>query len=981
MLPAPSFHRVLAAAALVLFLGLGFVAPVGAYDAQVAWSPVAGSSGYKLYVRENGGAYGAGTDVSAPTPDGDGVIRFVLTGLNRRATTYFTVTSYTGPQTESGRSNELSIGYAAAAAVIDTDGDGLTDAREDTNLDGIVDAWETDPEIADTDGDTVSDGIEVAQGSNPLDPDSRPGSGPTATPTPGVGCASVQVPAEGGTFTGSTSGGSGFAGTCVATDTAPDRVFQWTPAVSGSATISTCGGTTSFDTALYVRSSSCDGSELACNDDTTGCWTTEPNDHHGSRLALQVVAGQTYFIVVDGFEGASGAFTLSIVPPAAGPPTSTLTATPVATLTPTRTATALPTATKTATPVATATPTRTATVVPTTTRTATPLPTATQTRTPDPIATTTVVPTVSERPTPNPTATVGAGVEDRTHAGDIIARVPLARGGGNKDLEVIRDGDMPSAGTNEARRQYDTNDGKNEANEDWIGYAFATPQTFSHLVFQEGMHFARGGWFLSLTVHVRQGGMWSAVSSLRVSPAYPGVDDGRSYETYTMTFAPITGDAIRIWGRPGGTDDFISVGELRVYGKAVTPSPDGTAPTPPRTATPASTATVSPVAPTVRPTATSGAGGTPIPTGVATPAPGRCGNNVREGREQCDGRDLSACAARCLDDCTCAASFTFPTTGWTAKRGSGETAVADEPFDASTARAQVLVVDAVPGVPVDLVYPERPTLALPFPVLSFTSRARRDAHLQVTVHASDGRRYTLAYVVGSGVPIASRHHAKFPVAVPSGEFQTTVRDLAADLWAAFHLEFVSVAQMTARGSMQISDITIASPGVLPTESTRAAELMLPADGWAQQGLGTMVENEYDAELAAPTLRSEPRDFQLANFSVSFPEKDSLVAEYGTFSLVVRDEQRLAIEVRVRVKRGVARLRYEAGLRASVTRGRKTTLPLVTIPVEGSSYRLVTIDLASDLAAVVPGATLDGVLGIRIQGKARIGDVILREPIR
>jgi hypothetical protein len=75
------------------------------------------------------------------------------------------------------------------------------------------------------------------------------------------------------------------------------------------------------------------------------------------------------------------------------------------------------------------------------------------------------------------------------------------------------------------------------------------------------------------------------------------------------------------------------------------------------------------------------------------------------------------------------------------------------------------------------------------------------------------------------------------------------------------------------------------------------------------------------------------------------------------------------------------LRYEAGLTAPVTKGRKTTLPLEAVPVDGSSYRLITIDLAADLARVVPGASLDGVLGIRVQGKFRMGDVVLREPVR
>jgi hypothetical protein len=38
--------------------------------------------------------------------------------------------------------------------------------------------------------------------------------------------------------------------------------------------------------------------------------------YHGSRIALSVVAGQTYTIVVDGYNGRNGTFQLTLVPPA-----------------------------------------------------------------------------------------------------------------------------------------------------------------------------------------------------------------------------------------------------------------------------------------------------------------------------------------------------------------------------------------------------------------------------------------------------------------------------------------------------------------------------------------------------------------------------------------------------------------------------------------------------------------------------------------
>jgi len=164
--------------------------------------------------------------------------------------------------------------------------------------------------------------------------------------------------------------------------------------------------------------------------------------------------------------------------------------------------------------------------------------------------------TIQQAPRPNLTQT-----------GTIIAKITSPIGGGNYNLEVIRDGDMPPVGTNDSKRQYDTYSGGAPSTDDWIGYQFPTTQTFAQVLFQEGINFSDGGWFNNLNVQVRQSGTWVNVSNLTSTPAYPP-NDGISFETYTLKFSPISGDAIRIDGAPGGAAYFTSVGELQVYGPA-----------------------------------------------------------------------------------------------------------------------------------------------------------------------------------------------------------------------------------------------------------------------------------------------------------------------------------------------------------------------------------------------------------------------------
>lgn len=140
----------------------------------------------------------------------------------------------------------------------------------------------------------------------------------TSTIPAGSCSAPLVIPSDGGTIMGSTNGTSGLTGTCAYTNAAPERVFQWTAPRSGVATIQTCSGKTNFDTVLYVRRRACaSGAQVGCNDDTRGCGTTLDGafPHRGSKVTPKVVAGRTYFIVVDGYATSRGTFELTVRPP------------------------------------------------------------------------------------------------------------------------------------------------------------------------------------------------------------------------------------------------------------------------------------------------------------------------------------------------------------------------------------------------------------------------------------------------------------------------------------------------------------------------------------------------------------------------------------------------------------------------------------------------------------------------------------------
>lgn len=159
---------------------------------------------------------------------------------------------------------------------------------------------------------------------------------------------------------------------------------------------------------------------------------------------------------------------------------------------------------------------------------------------------------------------------------------PVAQGLGNKDPEVFRDLIEPAVGSTANDKQFDSAHGGDQGQDDWVGLAayvaLDRESAFVGLRFQEGRHYADGGWFEALWVEVRENGEWRKAENLRITPDYPFAlaqqsgFDGVGYQTYELWFDPLHGDAIRLRGTPGGSTGYVSCAELRA--RLLSPLPD-----------------------------------------------------------------------------------------------------------------------------------------------------------------------------------------------------------------------------------------------------------------------------------------------------------------------------------------------------------------------------------------------------------------------
>ena len=112
--------------------------------------------------------------------------------------------------------------------------------------------------------------------------------------------------------------------------------------------------------------------------------------------------------------------------------------------------------------------------------------------------------------------------------------------------------------------------------EDYYGVRFSGEVVFDAVTFYEGdtiwtrindynrTNERKGGHFEDLRVEVYRDGVLKLVEGASFSE---GLDKDKMYQVITISFEPVTGDEIRVVGRPGGTETYTTILELEVSGR------------------------------------------------------------------------------------------------------------------------------------------------------------------------------------------------------------------------------------------------------------------------------------------------------------------------------------------------------------------------------------------------------------------------------
>lgn len=130
-------------------------------------------------------------------------------------------------------------------------------------------------------------------------------------------------------------------------------------------------------------------------------------------------------------------------------------------------------------------------------------------------------------------------------------------------IGLIRDSAYPdAASTREQYRAYADDDGYA-----YLGYSFGGEYSVNTLVYTPGYAGEEGGWFSGgeVWVEVLSGGVWQKTEAY-FTPDYPVSEDYRDFTSveYVINLEPTEAYGIRIAGKAGGVEKYISCSELRV---------------------------------------------------------------------------------------------------------------------------------------------------------------------------------------------------------------------------------------------------------------------------------------------------------------------------------------------------------------------------------------------------------------------------------
>ncbi|MBI1745220.1 MAG: PQQ-binding-like beta-propeller repeat protein [Acidobacteria bacterium] len=170
-----------------------------------------------------------------------------------------------------------------------------------------------------------------------------------------------------------------------------------------------------------------------------------------------------------------------------------------------------------------------------------------------------------------------------------IASVLEPTGGGNRDVNAIRQGAWKFCTGTRGYTEYNTFDDSPQQTV-YFGIQFPTAQTFNELDFQlggtnHGELFGDGGWFAtgSVRVEVFNGAQWENISGVQWNgyraggPSRPEASltapygvPLRAFDIFKARFSAVTGFGVRVVGTPGrgsSTNAMGSCGQIRVFNR------------------------------------------------------------------------------------------------------------------------------------------------------------------------------------------------------------------------------------------------------------------------------------------------------------------------------------------------------------------------------------------------------------------------------